>query len=48
MKLDIKCEIEVPGIEDPVIMTPEELNKFHDDLTKFINNNFNALNKFED
>lgn len=45
MKLDITCRIEVPHFSEEVSMTPKELLKFHDDLTKFINENWEALNQ---
>lgn len=43
MHLDITCDIELPD-GSIVEMTKEELLKFHDDLTKFINRNYGALN----
>jgi hypothetical protein len=46
MKIE-NCRIELPN-GDEVLMTPKELLKFHDDLTKFINDNYEALNKQED
>jgi hypothetical protein len=47
MHLDITCTINLPSGMN-VEMTPKELLKFHDDLTKFINDNYEALNKDED
>jgi len=48
MYLDITCQVVVPNVKEVVLMTPKELLKFHDDLTKFINDNYEALNKNED
>ena len=48
MKLEINCKITVPRVEEIVEMSPKELLKFHDDLTKFINENWEALNRDED
>jgi hypothetical protein len=42
MEIEIKCQIEIPG-GGPIEMTPKEVLKFHDDLTKFINDNWEAL-----
>jgi hypothetical protein len=44
MELDITCKVNLPNGET-VEMTTGELLKFHDDLTKFINDNWEALNK---
>jgi hypothetical protein len=41
------CQVEVPNVREAVPMTPKELLKFHDDLTNFINDNWEALNKDE-
>jgi menaquinone-dependent protoporphyrinogen IX oxidase len=43
MKLNIRVTIEVPNQQDPVEMTPAQLLHFHDELTKFINRNYEAL-----
>lgn len=46
MKLEIetKCKLYIPGLLDTVVtMEPAELLKFHDELTKFINDNWEAL-----
>jgi len=43
MHLDITCKIYIPGLMETAEMTPKELMKFHDDLTKFINDNYEAL-----
>lgn len=48
MNIEIKCKIKVPNIEEEVEMTPAQLNKFHDDLTKLINANYDALNNVND
>jgi hypothetical protein len=42
MKLTTTCKITLPDGESK-IMTPMELLEFHDDLTKFINDNWEAL-----
>lgn len=51
MKLNMTCSITLPkecsiNIDcTEVDMTPKQLLKFHDDLTQFINENWEALNK---
>lgn len=40
------CSIQLPS-GSSVEMTAKEVLKFHDDLTKFINENWGALNKEE-
>lgn len=42
MKLNMTCSIQLPS-GSSVEMTPKEVLKFHDDLTKFINDNWEAL-----
>lgn len=48
MQLETKCLIDVPNVPETVAMTPAELLKFHDDLTKFINDNWEALKEKDD
>jgi hypothetical protein len=50
MTLKLNCIIDIPGeiVQGTAYMTPKEITKFHDDLTKFINDNWEVLNKDED
>ena len=44
MRLEITCVITLPsGME--VTMTKEEFIKFHDDLTKYYNENYETITK---
>jgi hypothetical protein len=47
MQLNITCKIILPDGEAKT-MRPAELLKFHDDLTKFINDNWEALKEKDD
>ena len=47
MQLNITCKIILPDGEAKT-MRPAELLKFHDDLTKFINDNWEVLKEKDD
>lgn len=46
MKLNMTCSITLPS-GATVEMTPKEVLDFHDELTKFINENWEALKEKE-
>jgi len=45
IKLTNTVKITIPQLVDEVEMTSQEFCKFHDDLTSFYNDNYQALTK---
>lgn len=43
MKIKRTYLINVPHVEEPITMTGAELEQFHDELTKFINDHWTDL-----